>query len=67
MVGIILEDHKILLQQMSEVIKKAEEIGDEGTIDLIGAYVRELEKKSWMLDAWSKRASEKLNQEIVMS
>ena len=67
MVSVILEDHKILLKQMSTVIKKAESCNDEGTIDLIGAYIRALEKKSWMLDAWSKRASEKLNKEIVLN
>lgn len=67
MVSIILRDHKILLSQMSEVIKKAEEAGDEGTIDLIGAYIRELEKASWMLDAWSKKAKDHLNTEIIES
>jgi hypothetical protein len=32
--------------------------GDEGTIDLIGAYVAQLEKVSWMLDAWSMKTNE---------
>ncbi|XMO86201.1 DNA starvation/stationary phase protection protein [Algibacter sp. AS12] len=53
MVDETLNDHKILLKQMSKVIEKANKISDEGTIDLIGAYIRELEKSSWMLNAWA--------------
>jgi starvation-inducible DNA-binding protein len=43
---------------MRKVIDVAEKGGDEGTIDLIGAYIRELEKTSWMLDAWKMKTSE---------
>ncbi|GMN08836.1 Dps family protein [Croceitalea sp. MTPC9] len=60
MVEEILYAHGILLKQMGKVIKKATDINDEGTIDLIGAYIRELEKSSWMLNAWGKRKDEKL-------
>lgn len=56
----LLHDHKILLNQMSIVLNKAENASDEGTKDLIGAYVRELEKSSWMLNAWTKNTSETL-------
>ena len=62
MVTEILKSHSILLRQMSKVVKEADAVGDEGTIDLIGAYIRELEKTSWMLDAWNKEASERLNE-----
>ncbi|MDO6596736.1 DNA starvation/stationary phase protection protein [Oceanihabitans sp. 2_MG-2023] len=65
MVAEILKDHKILLEQMSNVIVKAEKASDEGTIDLIGAYIRELEKASWMLDAWTKKTSDKLQSVMV--
>ncbi|PNQ73052.1 DNA starvation/stationary phase protection protein [Hanstruepera neustonica] len=61
MVKETLNDHKILLKQMSKVIEKAESVSDEGTIDLIGAYIRELEKTSWMLDAWAKDTKDTLN------
>ncbi|WP_343486832.1 DNA starvation/stationary phase protection protein [Allomuricauda sp. d1] len=61
MVSEILKDHSSLIKQMNKVVKSADEIDDEGTIDLIGAYIRELEKSSWMLDAWNKESSEKLN------
>ena len=52
MVKILLEDHGKILTQMRKVVKVADDADDEGTIDLIGAYIRELEKTSWMLDAW---------------
>lgn len=61
MVEEILRAHNILLKQMSEVIAKAEAIKDEGTIDLMGAYIREMEKTSWMLHAWNKDKKGELN------
>lgn len=61
MVAETLNDHKILLKQMSKVVKKANDISDEGTVDLIGAYIRELEKASWMLDAWNKQTDDSLH------
>ncbi|NKI24993.1 DNA starvation/stationary phase protection protein [Arenibacter sp. 6A1] len=60
MVSEILGSHKILLSQMSKVIQAANTIEDEGTVDLIGAYIRDLEKTSWMLDAWLKDSSDHL-------
>jgi len=58
MIETLLADHGILLDQMRKVIEVADKGGDEGTIDLIGAYIRELEKTSWMLDAWKMKTSE---------
>jgi len=58
MIETLLKDHGIILEQMRKVIDVAEKGGDEGTIDLIGAYIRELEKTSWMLDAWKMKTSE---------
>ncbi len=60
MIETLLDDHGTLLKQMRKVIEVAEKGGDEGTIDLIGAYIRELEKTSWMLDAWKMKTSESL-------
>ena len=54
MVEHILDQHQQLLKQMNKVVKKAEPAGDEGTIDMMGAYIGELEKVSWMVDAWLK-------------
>ncbi|GAL00021.1 non-specific DNA-binding protein Dps [Nonlabens ulvanivorans] len=58
MVNTLLEDHGTLIQQMRKVVERADKAGDEGTIDLIGAYIRELEKTSWMLDAWRMNTSD---------
>ncbi|MCG1037413.1 Dps family protein [Polaribacter sargassicola] len=65
MVAEIIEDHRILLEQLSKVIDRSEKAKDEGTIDLIGAYIRELEKSTWMLSAWSKDTKEELNSSFV--
>jgi len=53
MVSYLLENHAIIIKQMMETVKTADDAGDEGTIDLIGAYIRELEKTSWMLNAFN--------------
>ncbi|CAM1347769.1 Dps family protein [Tenacibaculum crassostreae] len=66
MVYILLDDHKTLLKQMSEVIKKAEEASDEGTLDMMGSYIASLEKTSWMLNAWTKSTVEQLKEDLVM-
>ena len=65
MVRELLKAHGLLLSRMSAVINEASEVGDEGTIDLIGAYIRELEKTSWMLDAWNKDKVDKLLESIA--
>ena len=67
MIETLLNDHKIILAQMSSVIDSAENASDEGTVDLIGAYIRELEKTSWMLNAWTKKSTEQLKEEAVAS
>ncbi len=65
MVNIVLDNHSNLLKQMSKVVDKAEKANDEGTIDLIGAYIRELEKSSWMLDAFTKETASQLNEAVL--
>jgi starvation-inducible DNA-binding protein len=65
MVSTIIEDHKILIEQLSKVSIKAEKAKDEGTIDLIGSYIRELEKSTWMLNAWSKDTKDELDSSFV--
>ncbi|WP_019038806.1 Dps family protein [Psychroflexus tropicus] len=59
MVAALLDDHGTIISQMRKVVDVADKDGDEGTIDLIGAYIRELEKTSWMLDAWIMKKEEK--------
>lgn len=58
MVMIVLENHKVLINCMRDVIRAADQAGDEGTIDMVGGFLSELEKKSWMLDAWASRKTE---------
>ena len=55
MVLAILENHRILISNLRAVIKTAGEAEDEGTIDMAGGFLENLEKKSWMLDAWANR------------
>ncbi len=55
MVDILLTDHGKIIDQMRKIVEVADDANDEGTIDLIGAYIRELEKTSWMLDVWTKK------------
>jgi len=55
MVLIILENHKVIIANLREVIKLASEAEDEGTVDMAGGFLESLEKKSWMLDAWTTR------------
>jgi starvation-inducible DNA-binding protein len=55
MVDTLLKDHGKIIAQMRIVVDVADDADDEGTIDLIGAYIRELEKTSWMLDVWTKK------------
>lgn len=55
MVEMLIKDHGTIIQQMRKVAKTADDANDEGTIDLVGAYIRELEKSSWMLEVWSKK------------
>lgn len=59
MVKNLLDDHGKIIKQMRQVVSVADKSGDEGTIDLVGAYIRELEKTSWMLDAWVKNVDDK--------
>ena len=60
MVERVIENHTQLLKQMKDTIEKAEKAGDEGTIDMMGGYIRSMEKETWMLNAWTKSAHEKL-------
>jgi starvation-inducible DNA-binding protein len=55
MVEEILKNHRIIIENMRAVIDAADDIDDEGTIDMIGGFLAELEKTSWMLDAWKVR------------
>ncbi|MEW7290798.1 Dps family protein [Aquimarina sp. 2304DJ70-9] len=55
MVSAVLEDHDTLLNQLKKVAEKADDAKDDGTLDITGTYIGELEKTSWMLNAWNQR------------
>lgn len=55
MISRIISDHKILIEKMRAALEMAGEAGDSGTEDLISATLRNIEKKSWMLDAWQQK------------
>jgi starvation-inducible DNA-binding protein len=59
MVSVILKNHRILIKDMRKIISMADHANDEGTIDMIGSLLEDLEKKSWMLDSWRVRKLEK--------
>lgn len=61
MVAHILKDHTILIQNMRKVIEAADQVDDEGTIDMVGGFLENLEKGSWMLDAWMSKQQEPAN------
>ena len=65
MVADIINDNKIVLEQLGKIIERATKAKDEGTLDLMGAYIRELEKSTWLLNAWSKSTKEELNTDFV--
>lgn len=50
-----LKGLKHLIHKQHELIKLAQENGDEGTIALLGGFIGEQEKSAWMLKAYLKR------------
>lgn len=52
MMAALLGDCSILAAQTREALKRAGEASDEGTIDLLGGLLGELEKTAWMFHAW---------------
>jgi len=40
MVADIINDNKIILEQLGKIIERATKAKDEGTLDLMGAYIR---------------------------
>ncbi len=58
MVEAILDNHRMLILNMRETIEMADKISDEGTIDMLGGFLTDIEKSSWMLDAWKAKKLE---------
>ena len=67
MVKNLLKDHILLINQMRNIVRAANSAEDEGTIDLIGGYIRDMEKTSWMLDAWRLNTTDSLKKPELKS
>ena len=52
MVEELLSDHECLAKEAREHIKVADELGDQGTVDLLGSRIGVHEKTAWMLRAY---------------
>ncbi|HOP44094.1 MAG: DNA starvation/stationary phase protection protein [Flavobacteriales bacterium] len=56
MVKEVLADQRILLEHLFSTLDRAIAHGDSGTEDLVKGYIRYLEKRHWMLTAFTKRS-----------
>ena len=64
MVQEILNDFSVLIKLGRNTTKAASEAEDEGTIDLLGGYIGDLEKNCWMLSSYlEKNAPKKIGTE----
>ncbi|NOU61023.1 Dps family protein [Marinifilum caeruleilacunae] len=54
MVQQVVDAHEILIEKVRNVIAEANENDDEGTLDILPAYISYLEKINWMLKAYLK-------------
>lgn len=54
MVRQVIDNQQILIGKVRNVINEANENGDEGTLDILPAYISYLEKINWMLKAYLK-------------
>jgi starvation-inducible DNA-binding protein len=52
MVRQVVDSHNILIEKVKNVIAEANENGDEGTLDILPAYVSYFEKLNWMFKAY---------------
>jgi len=55
MVNVLLSDHGLLIHQLKKVNAAADVAGDEGTLDIVSTYIKDLEKISWMLEAYNSK------------
>lgn len=55
MVEEVLKDHKVIIEDLRATMRSADVAGDEGTTDLSAGILKDLEKRSWMLDAWNSK------------
>ena len=51
-VKIVISNFSTLIQKEREILKKASNVGDEGTISQMSEYITQTEKTLWMLHAY---------------
>ena len=56
MVKEIIEDYRILMEQIFDVIELSIEYGDSGTEDMMKDLVKSMEKNHWMMSAFSSES-----------
>lgn len=52
MVEASIQDFRLLIQRMTELITIADEIGDAGTSDLVTRFIQDVQKAHWMFSAF---------------
>ncbi|MFT6872495.1 MAG: starvation-inducible DNA-binding protein [Roseivirga sp.] len=52
MVEAIIDANKVLVNNLEDLLKEANEAGDEGTLDIFTSYIQELQKQNWMLKSF---------------
>ncbi len=49
MLGFLLQDHEYIICLLREGIKQIQDLGDEGTVDMLTGQIRDHEKTAWIL------------------
>ncbi|WP_052255547.1 Dps family protein [Salinicoccus sp. YB14-2] len=52
MVGQLIEDYEVIIAELRSGVKEAESAGDASTADMFIAYIKDIEKDVWMLQAY---------------
>ena len=55
MVKEVLNDYSVLIKISRQVLEAASDANDEGTVDMLGGYVGQLEKNCWMLSSYLEK------------
>ena len=48
----ILQSYRVLLIKQRDILSNATDLNDEGTADLMGGYISQQEKETWMMNAY---------------
>ena len=48
----LLNDKRVLISDLRDIIETAQDAEDEGTIDMAGSMLASIEKQAWMYQSW---------------